>query len=83
MRRALVVVVLLLSYGAVGARQPAVRMAVRCRLPPTQIADALEILSIDRGRFVLDVVRTLFTAGLVEGDVRQRERLAPALLDCA
>jgi len=78
--RVLVIVILLLSYGAVGARQPAVRMAVALPLPAGQMADTLEILSIDRGRFVLDVVRALFTMGMTEGDVRQRENLRAALL---
>ena len=78
--RALVVIVLLLSYGAVGARQPAVRMSVALPAPAEQIASALDILSVDRSRFVLDIVRTLFTVGLEEGDVRQRENLRVALL---
>jgi hypothetical protein len=78
--RALVVVVLLLSYGAVGARQPAVRMAVPLPIPAERIASALDILTIDRSRFVLDVVRTLFTSGLIDGDARQRENLRVALL---
>ncbi len=73
--RALVVIVLLLSYGAVGARQPAVRMSVPLPAPAEQMASALDILSIDRSRFVLDIVRTLFTVGLEEGDLRQRENL--------
>ena len=77
--RALVVVVLLLSYGAVGARQPAVRLAVPLPVSAGQIASALDILSIDRGRFVLDVVRTLYGTGAVEGDSRQRENLRAAL----
>jgi hypothetical protein len=78
--RVLVIVVLLLSYGAVGARQPAVRMAVALPVPAERIADALEILSVDRSRFVLDVVRALFTMGLIEGDMRQRGNLRTALL---
>ena len=73
------VVVLLLSYGAVGARQPAVRMAVPLPIPAEEMADALDILAIDRSRFMLDVVRMLFATGLVEGDVRQRESLRAAL----
>jgi len=81
--RALVVVVLLLSYGAVGARQPAVRLAVPLPAPAERIAEALEILSIDRSRFVLDVVRTLYAAGPADGDLRQRDRLKPVLLDFA
>jgi len=78
--RALVVIVLLLSYGAVGARQPAVRMSVPLPVPAEQIASALDIVSVDRSRFVLDVVRTLFTVGSEGGDVRQRENLRAALL---
>jgi hypothetical protein len=73
--RALAVVVLLLSYGAVGARQPAVRVAVPLPAPARDIADALEIASIDRSQFLLDVIRTLFSVGLVEGDPRQRMKL--------
>jgi hypothetical protein len=78
--RALVIVVLLVSYGAVGARQPAVRMTATLPLPSQQIADALGIASIDRSHFVLDVVRTLFALGLAEGDVRQRAKLRELLL---
>ena len=78
--RALVVIVLLLSYGAVGARQPAVRMSVPLPAPAEQIASALDILSIDRSRLVLDVVRTLFGVGMEAGDLRQRENLRVALL---
>ena len=78
--RALVVVVLLLSYGAVGARQPAVRMAVPLPIPASDLATRSSILSVDRSRFVLDIVRTLFTTGLAEGDTRQREHLRDALL---
>ena len=37
------------------------------------MANALEILSIDRSRFVLDVVRALFTLGMADGDLRQRD----------
>jgi hypothetical protein len=81
--RALVIVVLLVSYGAVSARQPAVRGAVALPIPAEEIANALDIPSIERSRFVLDVVRTLFTMGLIEGDTRQRENLRAALLVAA
>jgi hypothetical protein len=77
--RALVIAVFLLSYGAVGARQPAVRMTVPLPAPAERIASALDILSIDRSRFVLDVVRVLFTTGLAEGDLKQRENLRAAI----
>ncbi len=47
--RAVVVVVLLMSYGAVGARQPAVRMAVALPIPAERIANALDIF-VDRSQ---------------------------------
>jgi hypothetical protein len=72
--RALIIVVLLVSYGAVGARQPAVRIAATLPLPAEKIADALGIATVDRSHFVLDVIRTLFAVGLPEGDFRQRAR---------
>jgi hypothetical protein len=72
--RALVIVVLLVSYGAVGARQPAVRSTAPLPLPADRIAEALGIASVDRSHFVLDVIRTLFAVGLPEGDFRQRAR---------
>jgi hypothetical protein len=81
--RALVVVVLLLSYGAVGARQPAVRAAVPLPAPAQQIAEALEILSVDRSRLVLDIVRTLYATNAVNVDLRQHEKLRTVLLDYA
>jgi hypothetical protein len=70
--RALILVVLLLSYGAVGARQPAVRMALPLPVPAEQLAAALDIDFVNRSQFVLNVVRTLFSVGLSEGHVRQR-----------
>ncbi len=80
--RALILVVLLLSYGAVGARQPAVRMSVPLPLPAQQIADALELSTIDRGQFVLKIVRSLFSVWLNEGDptrgARFREMVSAA-----
>ena len=73
--RVLILVVLLLSYGAVGARQPAVRMAVPLPAPSNDVASALEITNTDRSHFVLDVVRVLFGIGMLEGDKRQRGAL--------
>jgi hypothetical protein len=78
--RALIVVVLLVSYGAVGARQPAVRVAVPLPVRAQRIADALGIASVDRSQFVLDIIRTFFAVGLPEGDVRQRGNLRELLL---
>jgi hypothetical protein len=79
--RALLVVVLLVSYGAVGARQPAVRMAVPLPVRAERIAEALGMASIDRSQFVLDIVRTFFAVGLPEGDLRQRAKLRDLLLE--
>jgi hypothetical protein len=55
-------------------------MAVPLPVPAQDLATALDILSVDRSRFVLDIVRTLFTTGLAEGDMRQRDHLRTALL---
>ena len=78
--RALIVVVLLVSYGAVGARQPAVRVALPLPIPAEQIAETLGIADIDRSHFALDVIRTLFAVGLPEGDLRQRAKLKELLM---
>ena len=59
--RALSLAVLLLSYGAVGARQPAVRASVPLPAPASQIAEALDLRSIDSGLFAVKSVRTLFS----------------------
>jgi hypothetical protein len=81
--RALIVVVLLVSYGAVGARQPAVRVALPLPLPAEQIAETLGIADVDRSHFALDVIRTLFAVGLPEGDLRQRAKLKELLATTA
>jgi hypothetical protein len=58
--RSLAVVVLLLSYGAVGARQPAVRSAAPLPAPAESLARSLKLSSTDRSRIVLDIVRLIF-----------------------
>ena len=75
--RVLAVVVLLLSYGAVGARQPAVRVSVPLPAPAAQIADTLGLPSPDRSRVVVDIVRLIFDSpdGNDSGDARLRQRL--------
>ena len=60
--RLLALVVLLLSYGAVGARQPAVRTSVPLGVKAEALAAALEIRSPDRSRLLLDVVRVAFAS---------------------
>jgi hypothetical protein len=77
--RVLILVVLLVSYGAVGARQPAVRMAVPLPAPIDEIASALDITNIDRSQFLLSVVRVLFGIGMLDGDKRQRGALRQVL----
>src|SRR5262245_14392403 len=58
--RNLAVVVLLLSYGAVGARQPAVRSAAPLPAPAAALAQQLKLSSTDRSRIVLDIVRLVY-----------------------
>ncbi len=77
--KALVVVVFLLSYGAVGARQPAVRMGVPLPAPDSAIAHALDIPVVDRSRFVLDVVRVIFSTSPNEGETQLRANLQQLL----
>lgn len=62
MRRArtLAIVILLLSYGAVGARQPAVRASVPLPVSSQVIADALGLPSSDPATLLLHVVRLVF-----------------------
>lgn len=58
--RALGVAVLLLSYGAVGARQPAVRTSVQLPVPANEVAEAVGIESADRSQLLLAIVRLVF-----------------------
>jgi hypothetical protein len=60
--RTLALVVLMLSYGAVGARQPAVRTSVPLGVPVVRLAATLGIPDPDRSRILLDVVRIVFDA---------------------
>jgi hypothetical protein len=73
--RAIAVVVILLSYGALGARQPAVRTAAPLPVSAEEVAKALGFASIDRSHFVLDVIRATFALGVPAWDARQRGRL--------
>lgn len=60
--RTLALVVLMLSYGAVGARQPAVRTSAALGVPVARLAETLGITDPDRSHIVLDVVRIAFDA---------------------
>lgn len=79
--RLLSVVVLLLSYGAVGARQPAVRTAAPLPVPAADLARTLDVSVVDRGRIMLDAIRILFDApdGFDEGDTTRRQQLTRAI----
>ncbi|OFW04863.1 MAG: hypothetical protein A3H96_10670 [Acidobacteria bacterium RIFCSPLOWO2_02_FULL_67_36] len=55
--KAVAVVVLLLSYGAVGARQPAVRSAVRLPVSAHVFASSLGLAEADTATLLLHVVR--------------------------
>ena len=73
--RALVLVVLLVSYGAVSARQPAVRALAPLPAPAREIADAFEITAADRSQLLLTIIRTLYTVGIAGGENGPRGRL--------
>jgi hypothetical protein len=73
--RALVLAVLLVSYGAVSARQPAVRTLAPLPAPSRAIADVLEIGNADRSQLVLTVIRTLYAIGAPAGDSGARTQL--------
>ena len=67
----------MLSYGAVGARQPAVRTSVPLGVPVNRLAETLAIPDPDRSRILLDVVRIVFDSpdGQDAGDAATRVRL--------
>ncbi len=75
--RTFALVVLLLSYGAVGARQPAVRTSAVLGVPAVRLAETLGIADPDRSHIVLDVVRIVFDApdGQDAGDTAAKARL--------
>ncbi len=77
--RALVLVVLLLSYGAVSARQPAVRAMAPLPAPARVIADALEISSADRSQLLLNIIRTHYSLGAAVTETGPRMKLRQAL----
>jgi hypothetical protein len=79
--RLLAVIVLLLSYGAVGARQPAVRSSVPLPVPARALADAAGLPVADRSRIVLDLIRLICDApdGADAKDVELRSRVLSTL----
>jgi hypothetical protein len=77
--RALVLVVLLLSYGAVSARQPAVRVLAPLPVPARTIADALEIATIDRSQLLVNIIRTSYALGARDTPSGPRAKLSEAI----
>jgi hypothetical protein len=79
--RALSVAVLLLSYGAVGARQPAVRAALPLPVPATAVAEAAGLPSSDPSTLLLHVIRVAFgsQAGSPSEDGARRAAIRKAL----
>jgi hypothetical protein len=75
--RALALVVLMLSYGAVGARQPAVRASVPLGVSASQLGETLGIIDPDRSHIILDIIRIAFDApdGQDAGDTATKARL--------
>ncbi len=58
--KTLLVIVLLFSYGAVGARQPAVRGEVRLPVPAQSIAAALGLSVANRSTLLLEITRLVY-----------------------
>jgi hypothetical protein len=77
--RALVLVVLLLSYGAVSARQPAVRAMAPLPAPARVLAEALELPSVDRSQLLLNIIRTTFALGTGGQETGPRIKLREAI----
>lgn len=79
--RAIAITVLLVSYGALGARQPAVRTSVPLPVPAEQLAKALGLDSADRSDLLISVIRLVFDApdGQSPEDQKRRALLASEL----
>lgn len=79
--RAILITVLLLSYGAPGARQPAVRTSIALPVPAAQLAASLGLDPEDRSHLLVSIVRLIFDApdGTSLDDARRRGVLAAQL----
>jgi hypothetical protein len=75
------VTALLVSYGALGARQPAVRASVPLPVPAAELAASLGLDPGDRSHLLISIVRLVFDApdGHGAGDLRRRFVLASKL----
>ena len=58
----LIVLIVLVSYGAVGARQPAVRTSIRLPVPAAELAANLGLHPDDRAGLLTSIVRLVFDA---------------------
>jgi hypothetical protein len=58
--QAAIVGILLVSYGALGARQPAVRMSVPLPIPAAQLATSLGLDPADKSQLIVSIVRLGF-----------------------
>jgi hypothetical protein len=79
--RALAIALLLLSYGAVGARQPAVRTSVPLPVAADLLAQSLGLDPHDRSQLLISIIRLVFDApdGLSVEDQKPRTILAEQL----
>ena len=79
--RVIALVLILLSYGAVGARQPAVRTSVPLPVPATELAKSLGLDPGDRSQLLISIVRLVFDApdGLSVEDQKRRTTLMAQL----
>ena len=77
----LIVLIVLVSYGAVGARQPAVRTSIRLPLPAAELAANLGLHPDDRAGLLTSIVRLIFDApdGASAEDERRRAILDASL----
>ena len=84
-RRAFAVAILLLSYGAVGARQPAVRAALPLPVPAMSLAAAVGLHSSDPSTLLLHIIRLVYESpdgqGADGGNPRAALRQALAAAD--
>jgi hypothetical protein len=74
--RALSIAVLLLSYGAVGARQPAVRAALPLPAPAPVVGAAAFLPSSDPSTLLLHIVRVLYGPGVGPASEEEARRAA-------
>ena len=77
----MIVALILVSYGALGARQPAVRTSVPLPVPAAQLATALGLDPDDRSQILISLVRLVFDApdGSNVEDAKRRALLSSLL----